>query len=227
MKKSNKDDAVSPVIGVMLMLVVTIIIAALVSSFAGGVVTSQERVPVATLDVTLSAADVPAGNQDYYVQIKNLGGETLKLGELRISTTYTVPDKYNGKPVTHAGKVIRHTIDGSLDAVSSNYLDTSVDNYPFVPQTNTLRMSTRSNPDEFTLNDLNAGFTFGKKATAYFADYLLSTGNILKVSKESFLGFPIDERNLYGFAEGSVVHVTISHIPSNKIIFDQDVVATW
>ena len=221
MKKSNKDDAVSPVIGVMLMLVVTIIIAALVSSFAGGVVTSQERVPVATLDVTLSAADVPKANQDFYVQIKNLGGETLKLGELRISTTYTVPDKYNGQDVANAGKVIRHTIDGSLDAVSSNYLDKSVDGYPFVPQTNTLSKS------EFTLNDLNAGFTFGKKATAYFADYLLSTGNILKVSKESFLGFPIDERNLYGFAEGSVVHVTISHIPSNKIIFDQDVVATW
>ena len=221
MKKSNKDDAVSPVIGIMLMLVVTIIVAALVSSFAGGLVTSQERVPVSTLDVTLSAADVPAGNQDYYVQIKNLGGETLKLGELRISTTYTVPDKYNGKPVTHAGKVIRHTIDGSLDDTASNYLDTSVDGYPFVPQTNTLSKS------EFKLNDLNAGFTFGKKATAYFADYLLSTGNILKVSKESFLGFPIDERILYGFAEGSVVHVTISHIPSNKIIFDQDVVATW
>lgn len=32
----RKEDAVSPVVGVMLMLVVTIIIAAVVSGFAGG-----------------------------------------------------------------------------------------------------------------------------------------------------------------------------------------------
>jgi FlaG/FlaF family flagellin (archaellin) len=32
----GKEDAVSPVVGVMLMLVVTIIIAAVVSGFAGG-----------------------------------------------------------------------------------------------------------------------------------------------------------------------------------------------
>ena len=40
MKK--QEDAVSPVVGVMLMLVVTIIIAAVVAAFAGGVMTSQE-----------------------------------------------------------------------------------------------------------------------------------------------------------------------------------------
>jgi len=34
--RNRKDDAVSPVVGVMLMLVVTIIIAAVVSAFAGG-----------------------------------------------------------------------------------------------------------------------------------------------------------------------------------------------
>ena len=39
------DSAVSPVIGVMLMLVVTIIIAAVVSSFAGGLVSGQQAAP--------------------------------------------------------------------------------------------------------------------------------------------------------------------------------------
>ena len=45
MKK--QEDAVSPVVGVMLMLVVTIIIAAVVAAFAGGVMTSQEPAPSA------------------------------------------------------------------------------------------------------------------------------------------------------------------------------------
>lgn len=46
--KQEKENAVSPVVGVMLMLVVTIIIAALVSSFAGGLGTTTETQPMIT-----------------------------------------------------------------------------------------------------------------------------------------------------------------------------------
>jgi hypothetical protein len=45
----KKDDAVSPVVGVMLMLVVTIVIAAMVSAFAGGLGSNQEKVPQASI----------------------------------------------------------------------------------------------------------------------------------------------------------------------------------
>ena len=41
----KKEDAVSPVIGVMLMLVVTIVIAAVVAAFAGGIATDTEPTP--------------------------------------------------------------------------------------------------------------------------------------------------------------------------------------
>ena len=51
------DDAVSPVVGVMLMLVVTIIIEALVSSFAGGLGASREATPTITFTVDYSKAD--------------------------------------------------------------------------------------------------------------------------------------------------------------------------
>ncbi|MBQ1180194.1 MAG: type IV pilin [Methanocorpusculum sp.] len=50
-KKS--DDAVSPVIGVMLMLVVTVVIAAAVTIFATGVVGETEPAPVSVLDVEI------------------------------------------------------------------------------------------------------------------------------------------------------------------------------
>ena len=50
----ERDDAVSPVIGVMLMLVVTIIIAAVVSGFAGGLMTSREPAPSANFDVSMT-----------------------------------------------------------------------------------------------------------------------------------------------------------------------------
>ena len=51
------DDAVSPVVGVMLMLVVTIIIAALVSSFAGGLGASTEATPTVAFTVDYSRED--------------------------------------------------------------------------------------------------------------------------------------------------------------------------
>ena len=43
--KNTIENAVSPVVGVMLMLVVTIIIAAIVSAFAGGAVSGVSKVP--------------------------------------------------------------------------------------------------------------------------------------------------------------------------------------
>ena len=51
------DDAVSPVVGVMLMLVVTIIIAALVSSFAGGLGASTEATPTVAFTVDYDRGD--------------------------------------------------------------------------------------------------------------------------------------------------------------------------
>lgn len=50
-KKS--EDAVSPVIGIMLLVVVTVIIAAVITAFATGVVGSTEPAPVAALDVEI------------------------------------------------------------------------------------------------------------------------------------------------------------------------------
>lgn len=45
----QQESAVSPVVGVMLMLVVTIIIAAVVSAFAGGLNSDQSKTPQASL----------------------------------------------------------------------------------------------------------------------------------------------------------------------------------
>jgi archaeal type IV pilus assembly protein PilA len=53
-RRKYNDNAVSPVVGVMLMLVVTIIIAAIVSGVAGGMVSGQKKVPQATIQATFS-----------------------------------------------------------------------------------------------------------------------------------------------------------------------------
>ena len=71
----KKEDAVSPVIGVMLMLVVTIVIAAVVAAFAGGIATDTEPTP----SVVLSA--------DAYkdkVVLQSLSGDRLEISKLTV-----------------------------------------------------------------------------------------------------------------------------------------------
>ncbi len=95
----RRDDAVSPVIGVMLMLVVTIIIAAVISGFAGGLVGSQEAAPSASFDVSMTdkSIDLTVRSNSEDIPSKNImivlskGNETKKL----IPGYHTVPFGFN------------------------------------------------------------------------------------------------------------------------------------
>ena len=80
MKKSNKEDAVSPVIGVMLMLVVTIVIAAVVAAFASGMATSTETAPSVILKANVDATDSGSGT----LYIMSRGGDTLLTDKIAV-----------------------------------------------------------------------------------------------------------------------------------------------
>ena len=87
MKKSNKEDAVSPVVGIMLMLVVTIIIAAVVAAFASGLAVSTERAPNAVLKAEI---DSTWSNDDYAIGtgtvfLKSLNGEDIDLKKIAVT----------------------------------------------------------------------------------------------------------------------------------------------
>ena len=71
----KKEDAVSPVIGVMLMLVVTIVIAAVVAAFAGGIATDTEPTP----SVVLTADAYPTK-----VILQSLSGDRLETAGLDV-----------------------------------------------------------------------------------------------------------------------------------------------
>jgi len=82
--KPKHESAVSPVVGVMLMLVVTVIIAAVVSAFAGGLAETQKKTPQVTMTASYS--------QERGMYIYHEGGDTLAVGEfkfvLRPSSNY-------------------------------------------------------------------------------------------------------------------------------------------
>jgi len=74
MTRNYTERAVSPVVGVMLMLVVTIIIAAVVSAFAGGITSGQTKPSQANIKGTFSISEG--------MTISNAGGDSLPTKDL-------------------------------------------------------------------------------------------------------------------------------------------------
>jgi len=212
-----RDDAVSPVVGVMLMLVVTIIIAAIVSSFAGGLGSTSGTAPTATLAVKMSA-----GPNDTNVTIEHLGGDPLATKDLKIVSSYTIPEKWRGDSSTkldYAGRVIKHTIDGRLDPSPDNALDLSAAGYPFTPQVTN---------DNGNVSTRTADQTFGTAILVPGGRLTFDSSNPLGIfGRDNFLGFETGKRTTYGFGEGVHVNVMIVHTASGKVIYDKDVIVPW
>jgi len=78
-KSKHPESAVSPVVGVMLMLVVTIIIAAVVAAFAGGLAETSSTAP--QISMTADAT------YDESVVLYFKGGDTLSSKLIEIKTT--------------------------------------------------------------------------------------------------------------------------------------------
>lgn len=198
-RMQEPEHAVSPVVGVMLMLVVTIIIAAVVSAFAGGLSSDTEKAPQASIDVDLVQDD--GGMGPAYVEWKmvfeHLSGDSLQTKDLEIITYYTLSD----------GTVFKHA--QTKTSEKTDLYDS--DKYTRVP----------------LLNDMSLGYS-GDNEAKDFGNYIWKTGDVLSSGSDAgtsaLLGFDInDEDNEFG--HGSVVDVKILHVPSGKYIFDQEVIA--
>ena len=81
---ANDEKAVSPVIGVMLMVVVTVILAAVVSSFASDVGTT-EKAPVMSLscEITQGQGEMADG-----ITIRHVSGDSVPTRDLKIITVF-------------------------------------------------------------------------------------------------------------------------------------------
>ena len=86
-----KDDAVSPVIGVMLMLSITIIIAAVLMAFAGGMADTKPATP----SVDLSAEFVKNGS-GIVLRLSHNGGDVLNPKDIKV-TAYVTTEMSSGE----------------------------------------------------------------------------------------------------------------------------------
>lgn len=88
MKKTVQENAVSPVVGVMLMLVIVVIIAAVVSGFAGNILSTTEKAPQAQIQyVGVMAGNLSSdegGLGEVGLVFEHKGGEELSLFNLQL-----------------------------------------------------------------------------------------------------------------------------------------------
>ncbi|MDD1728833.1 MAG: type IV pilin N-terminal domain-containing protein [Methanospirillum sp.] len=73
---ADLEQAVSPVIGVLLMLTLTLIIAAIVNSYAGGLVETEPKAPSVTIQATYS--------QTQGMEIRHISGDPLPTSAVKV-----------------------------------------------------------------------------------------------------------------------------------------------
>ena len=129
-RQEKKDDAVSPVIGIMLMLVVTIIIAAVITGFATDLSKDTEKTPTAFFDVqyekkTRTVTDAESGEdkiEEYtMLMLKHKGGEPIRLKDIQLTLEQVGGVNDNGIIFTRYGADGQITVrgDDSQNAVVS------------------------------------------------------------------------------------------------------------
>jgi Uncharacterized protein conserved in archaea len=232
---NKHEHAVSPVVGVMLMLVVTIIIAAVVSAFAGGLSTGSKKAPVASFECHIS-------NSGYW----GTSGFDLAV----ISTDSAIPTK-DLKLVTTwtnaSGYPVMTTITGPQSTPNTYYKCPSgatdkllcANNYTsplgFGPGINQSSTHGGYSPDQMWGNfSLLSGTHLHNSAYGWEQSY--GGYGVTPATKYSYT-----DGNSYVYAEnidgmqallspewwqlrpGNVVNVQIIHTPSQKVIFDKDV----
>ncbi|WP_319377845.1 type IV pilin N-terminal domain-containing protein [uncultured Methanocorpusculum sp.] len=233
-RTEKRDNAVSPVVGVMLMLVVTIIITAVVASFAGGLVTNTEATPVASLDVNIySVANVGGTMSSTYAPdftIDHLSGDPLSTADLRItftwtnSTGHTFRSVYNG-----AGDVnFTETFTSYPGYNSSMYLnDLTVGSPAFGDAVLTVGSHLQTGAN----NLYQDYFDYGGNGTtivhkgSQFMDDLIGrdiSSEFTPIAEDAGTSAAITDKGVMELLPvGTGVHVTITHIPNGKAIYDK------
>lgn len=209
----ERESAVSPVVGVMLMLVVTIIIAATVSAFAGGLVGSADKTPQAAFDVK-----IVKGGAGPSMSIAHLGGDAIDTARMKIIATWT-----------------------NKTSQAVNYRETTALPFNATPQNNgyinvnlTLDYADVCNtygsyhepylviPDEWP----------GYDASLWFGNFILHPGEVMKVDSSlkndafnnllHYDDYSVIKNSMQLTSKDSV-NVKLIDIPTGNILFEKDV----
>jgi len=218
-----KDSGVSPVVGVMLMLAVTIMIAAIVSATAGNFSNTEKKAPSAILDVSIYAHKYYEGAGFYApaMIIRHISGNVLQTKDLQIVTYYNVPGTSNisrgsimGEKSVEVHTATSGTRDYGVLYISGNntYSDSDHSNW-FGNASAVFRPGDMLVTPAQSCDNNNPTYT-----------YTIDSGQTIHENPAMEELFPNLIFGTNEFSPGGVVSVKIIHTPSGQIIYDKDVV---
>ena len=224
--KNTGEDAVSPVVGVMLLLVVTVIIAAVVATFASGLVTTQQTVPTLAADVKIVSVDSFAsmgGTGKFEMNVVAVS-EDIPTKDLKLVTKYSVNNRTTGKPVT----------EGNGATVYGKVNNTKYSTYEYVAP---LGFGPGVQGTAVTSGTYGENQWFGNYALTE-GTYMQNTGAYQKVSDK----YPTETNAIINamykgndaldailgtawtnLKPGDTVDVTIIHVPTNGVLYTNTV----
>lgn len=229
----RSEPAVSPVVGVLLMLVVTIIIAAVVSGFAGGLTAGQSKPPVATLDVKIISkgnyGGMPPWGSGYFTPamvIKHLSGDPIATKNTKIVTFFK--NESDGK--TYQGELY-----GEVPVAGDDDWNAYKSDQYCAP----LFLNDKTRFNDGTISDTINGKSnwFGNESAVFRSGDTLTSphsfvGNFddnsgpdephVNVGLNNLTGLNCSDPDT-GFSTGSQITIKVIDIPSGKAIFDKEV----
>jgi archaeal type IV pilus assembly protein PilA len=223
-RMKTRDSAVSPVVGVMLMLVVTIIIAAVVSAFAGGMGKTTDKAPTASLEVKI-ANDGTWGGSYIDIGVKGVS-DAIPTKDLKITTSWKSGSGVSGGATTigpnatpnvhviypnsyHAPLGFGPGVNGQWVSSGSYGVNQYYGNYSLVA-------GTRMHNSAYGGMSAAAGGYGASPSTRYYYTTGTSYSQNTDVDgMEAILG-----KGWNATRPGDVVTLRIVHTPSGKPIFD-------
>ena len=222
----KNTEAVSPVVGVMLMLVVTIIIAAVVSAFAGGLASNQQKAPTGTFDCKI-VNDGSWGGSGFTITVLGVS-EPISTKEVKITTSWKASDGTSGGEVitgpagpltntnyTAGTKTYQSPLGfgAHINWVSSgDYLvDQYYGNYTLIPGT-TLHNS------PYGYSSSGGGYGVNPNTRYEYTD-----GTSFEFARDTDGVQAILGKDWYHLIPGDKVNVKLTHIPTGTVIFEKDV----
>jgi FlaG/FlaF family flagellin (archaellin) len=222
-----REDAVSPVVGVMLLLVVTIIIAGVVSAFAGGLVTTESKAPSMVAETKITNTGMFTGSA-FIMSVKSVS-EPVYTRDLKIITSWMARDGTTGGAICLPG--VPNTIYSDYNYAAPKGYGQGVEAWSLYndirPEMHfgnyTLQGGT--NLYAYAYGPFYGPYTGqgGYGPTTPTFQYV--NGNVWDGNcTDSMMGVLGNEWS--HLRSGDVVSVKIVHVPSGKTIHDEDVVVT-
>lgn len=224
----SAEEAVSPVVGVMLMLVVTIIVAAVVSAFAGGLASGEQKAPQITAETTITNTGYYYGSQ--FNMVITSVSEPIASNDLKIMTSWRASNGVRNATTVLPG--IKNTNYGTTSLVAPwgygagitefGMFNTKEPEQDFGNYTLTAGTVMRAYPSGSwgpdSVPSVYGGYGPGPDPTYEYVDGDGFTYGTDHDGMQAILG-----DDWYNLRMGDVVNVKLVHTPTGKVIYDKDV----